>query len=98
MKVRYSRRAAHDLESIRGYLSPRSGRGAVNVLAAIYLSIEFIRRNPQASEKTAIVGVRVKMVRKYRFKVFYRVAVSDDTIEIVHVRHTSRRPWNGEND
>jgi len=98
MKVRYSRRAAHDLESIRGYLSERSVRGSANVLAAIYLSIEFIRRNPQASQKTTIVGVRAKTVRKYRFKVFYRIAVSDDTIEIVHVRHTSRHPWSGEDD
>jgi len=54
MKVRYSRRAAHDLESIREYLNKRSVRRAANVLAAIYLSIEFIRRNPQASEKTAL--------------------------------------------
>ena len=74
MKLRYSRRAAHDLESIREYLSERSVRGAANVLAAIYLSIEFIRRNPQASEKTTIAGVRAKAVKKYRFKVFYRVA------------------------
>lgn len=98
MKLRYSRRAAHDLESIREYLSERSVRGAANVLAAIYLSIEFIRRNPQASEKTTIAGVRAKAVKKYRFKVFYRVAASDDTIEIVHVRHTSRRPWRGEGE
>lgn len=98
MKVRYSRRAVYDLESIREYLNERSMRGAANVLAAIYLSIEFIRRNPQASEKTVIAGVRAKAVRKYRFKVFYRIAASDDTIEIVHVRHTSRRPWRGEGE
>lgn len=97
MKIRYSHRAAHDLESIRDYLSERSARGATSVLGAIYLSIEFIRRNPQAAEKTAIPGVRAKTVKKYRFKIFYRIELSDDTIEIVHVRHTSRRPWGGQN-
>jgi len=95
MKVRYSRRAAHDLDTIRDYLSERSLRGAANVLAAIYLAIEFIRRNPQAAEETSIAAVRVKVVRKYRFRIFYRVLEHDDTIEIVHVRHTSRRPWIG---
>jgi toxin ParE1/3/4 len=95
MKVRYSRRAANDLESIREYLSEQSVRGAANVLAAVYLAIEFIRRNPEAAEQTAIGDVRAKTVRKYRFKIFYRVLADDDTIEIVHVRHTSRRPWSG---
>jgi len=98
MKVRYSRRAAHDLESIREYLTSRSTRGAVNVLSAIYLAIEFIRRNPLAAERTTIADVRAKTVRKYRFKVFYRVIASDDVVEIVHVRHTSRRPWSGNDD
>lgn len=77
-------------------LSERSARGAANVLAAIYLSIEFIRQNPEVSEKTSIARVRAKTVMKYRFKIFYRIAASDDTIEIVHVRHTSRRPWRDE--
>lgn len=98
MKVRYSRRAVADLESIQEYLNKRSVRGAANVLAAIYLSIEFIRRNPQASERTTIAGVRAKTVRKYRFKLFYRMVASDHAVEIVHVRHTSRRPWRGEDD
>ena len=98
MKVHYSRRAATDLESIREYLSARSVRGAVNVIAAIYLTIEFIRRNPEAAEATTISGVRAKTVRKYRFKIFYRFTRQHDLIEITHVRHTSRRPWGGEDD
>lgn len=87
MKVHYSRRAANDLESVREYLYERSPRGAVNVLAAIYLTIEFIRRNPEAAETTTISSIRAKTVRKYRFKIFYRVVSRDDLIEIVHVRH-----------
>jgi len=98
MKVRYSRRAAHDLESIREYVASRSPRGAASVLAAIFLAIEFIRRNPLAAEHTPIGDVRAKTVRKYRFKIFYRVVAADDTVEIVHVRHTSRRPWVGNDD
>jgi plasmid stabilization system protein ParE len=77
-------------------LGERSLRGAANVLAAIYLSIEFIRRNPHAAQKTTIGGVNVKTVRKYTFRIFYRILEHDDTVEIVHVRHTSRQPWTGE--
>jgi toxin ParE1/3/4 len=96
MKVRYSRRASNDLASIHDYLSGRSPTGAARVLTAIYAAIEFIRRNPHAAEKTNIPDVRVRTVRKYRFKVFYRMMEESAAIEVVHVRHTSRRPWQGE--
>ena len=93
MNVRYSPRATRDLESIFEYLTERSPQGAVNVLTAIYAAIEFIRRNPDAAQPTRVAGVRAKVVHRYRFKVFYRVLQSDGAIEIVHVRHTSRRSW-----
>jgi plasmid stabilization system protein ParE len=31
---------------------------------------------------------------RYSYKIFHRVR--DDSVEIVHVRHASRRPWNAE--
>ena len=95
MNVRYSPRATRDLEAIHEYLSKRSPRGAVSVLTAIYAAVEFARRHPAAAELTNVPGVRAKIVQRYRFKVFYRVVEFDNAIEIVHVRHTSRRPWSG---
>jgi toxin ParE1/3/4 len=92
MKLCYSRRSTDDLSSIYEYLSARSPRGAIQVLTAIYAAVEFIRRYPDAGESTRIHGVRGKIVHKYRFKIFYRVIADNDVIEIVHVRHTSRRP------
>lgn len=91
MRLRYSRRATNDLSSIYNYLNARSPRGAVNVLTSIYAAVEFIRRYPDAGEATRIRGVRGKIVHKYRFKIFYRIVAENDVIEIVHVRHTSRR-------
>jgi plasmid stabilization system protein ParE len=65
-------------------------------MAAIFATIEFIRRNPEVSPLIArISGVRGTLVRRYRFNVFYRVLSSEQTVEIVHVRHTARRPWGG---
>jgi plasmid stabilization system protein ParE len=94
MRVRYSPRATIDLAAIREYLSQRSPGGAANVMAAVFAAIEFIRRHPHGAEKSNIPGVHAKVVKKHRFKVFYRV--NDDVIEIVHVRHASRQPWQGE--
>ena len=98
MIVRYSPRATRDLESIREYLARHTPKGTVSVFTAIYAAIEFVRRHPEAAEVTRIPGVRVKIVPRYRFKIFYRVLETADTVEIVHVRHTSRRPWLAESD
>ena len=67
----------------------------MNVLTAIYAAVQFIRRHPEATQATRIAGVRAMVVRRYRFKIFYRVIEADNAIEIVHVRHTSRRSWSG---
>ena len=48
---------------------------------------------PFASEQTDDPTLRVKIVLGFRYKIFYRIR--EDIIEIVHVRHTSRRPWIG---
>jgi toxin ParE1/3/4 len=96
MKLRYSRRATNDLASIYDYLDVRRPRGARNVMTAIYAAVEFIRRHPDAAQPTCIPGVRGRIVRKYRFKSFYRAIIELDVIEIVDIRHTSRRPWAGD--
>ena len=96
MKVRYSRRATNDLASIQEYLNARSPRGALHVMTAIYATAEFIRRYPDAAELTRIANVRGRTVRKYHFKIFYRMITEEEVIEIVHIRHTSRRPWTGD--
>jgi plasmid stabilization system protein ParE len=99
MRIRYSPRATRDLDAIHEYLAMRSPRGAVNVMTAIFASMEFIRRNPEGAPKVKnIAGLRGVVVNRYRFKVFYRVLTAEGIVEIVHVRHTSRRPWSGEAD
>ncbi|HEY1981411.1 MAG TPA: type II toxin-antitoxin system RelE/ParE family toxin [Xanthobacteraceae bacterium] len=98
MKIRYSPRATRDLEAIYEYLIHRSPKGTVNVLTAIYASIEFIRRHPAATQVTTVPGVHAMIVRRYRFKIFYRILKAENVLEVVHVRHTSRRSWSGEDD
>jgi toxin ParE1/3/4 len=92
MRVRYTPRARGDIEQIYRFLEERSPAGARNVLRAIYAGVQFISEFPQASERTDDPQVRVRIVRRYRYRVFYRV-IDDHTAEVLHVRHTSRRPW-----
>jgi toxin ParE1/3/4 len=95
MRVYFSPRATRDLTSIFLYLDARSKSGARNVMRAIRDSVRLIAKHPLAWQGTNIPRVRVKSVRGYSFKVFYRVLEDRDEIEIVHVRHSARRPWRG---
>lgn len=92
MIVRYRAQALADIDEIFGYLEERSPSGARNVLRAIYAGIHLIAEQPLGSPRTDDPNVRVKIVRRYRYKIFYSVP-DEETIEILHVRHTSRRPW-----
>jgi plasmid stabilization system protein ParE len=94
MSIRYTPRARGDIERIYRYLDERSPSGARNVLKAIYAGVQFIAEQPEASARTDDQTVRVKIVRRYRYKIFYSIV--GDTIEVLHVRHASRRPWAGE--
>jgi len=94
MRVRYTLRARGDIDRIYEYLDKRSPSGAHNVLLAIYAGVQFIAERPEASERTNDLNVRVKVVRRYRYKIFYNIV--GETVEILHVRHALRRPWKGE--
>jgi len=94
MNVRYRLRALADIDDIREYLEKRSPSGAFNVVQAIYASIRSIADQPYGSERTDDPHIRMKVARPYRYKIFYSIV--DDTVEILHVRHTSRRRWRGE--
>ena len=39
-----------------------------------------------------ILKFEFKIVHRYSYKIFYSI-MNDDMVEIIHVRHTSRRPW-----
>jgi toxin ParE1/3/4 len=91
MKVRYRERALLDLEEISSYISERSPIGAINVLAAIHAAVRDLELNPLGSRQTSDPEVRVKIVRRYLYKIFYTVGI--EGIEILHVRHGARRPW-----
>jgi toxin ParE1/3/4 len=92
MKLVYSRRALAELEGIAIYYAASASpaiaesieRRLVNVIDRICHAPKAAPRVSQRSQ------VRVAAVVRYPFRVFYRVR--NDTIDILHIRHTSRRP------
>jgi toxin ParE1/3/4 len=94
MKLVYSRRALPDLDGISAYYAANAspaiadfvGRRLEDVIGRISRIPESAPRVSQRSQ------VRVVTVVSYPFRIFYRVR--KDTIDILHIRHTSRRPLN----
>jgi toxin ParE1/3/4 len=91
MKVRYRVQALADIEEIFRYIEQRNPSGAQNVMRAIFAGMQFIAENPNAAPRTDDPTVRVVVVRQYRYKIFY--GVDGDEIDVLHIRHSARRPW-----
>jgi toxin ParE1/3/4 len=94
MRVRYTPEAFADRERIFEYLRERSPSGARNVMASIRDAVTLLSDQPYSGYKTDDSDVRVRFIIRNPYKIFYRVR--DDVVEIAHIRHTSRRPWEGE--
>jgi toxin ParE1/3/4 len=91
MKVRFRALALADLENIFQFLNERSPAGARNVLRAIHDAIGEITAHPFAAPRTSDPTLRVKILGRYRYKIFYEI--DGETIDIIHIRHAARRPW-----
>jgi plasmid stabilization system protein ParE len=94
MKVRYRELALSDLAQIFHYLEQRSPASARKVIDAVHSAIDDVAQNPLSARRTTDATVRVRVVSRYGYKIFY--SVEDDAVEILHVRHGARRPWPAE--
>ncbi len=94
MRVRYTLRAQADLEAIFRYLDARAPEAALEVKSTIERRIAMLGEFPHIAPETDIPGVYELTIVRYPYKVYYDIA--SDTVEILHIRHTSRRPWTGE--
>ena len=94
MRVLHTPEAFSDRERILEYLKERSESGSRNVAASIRDAVAQLGHQPHSGYRTDNPDVRVLFVVRYPYKIFYRVR--DDAVEILHIRHTSRRAWAGE--
>jgi toxin ParE1/3/4 len=93
MRVRYAPRAIRDLAEIASYYRNHADE---NVAAAVGRRLEhvvgIIAQRPELMPRlNQRSNVRVALVLRYPYKIFYRLR--GDVVEILHIRHTARRPW-----
>jgi plasmid stabilization system protein ParE len=98
MKLVYSRQALSDLSDIANYYTTSASPAVAEAIARRFTDvIERIQRAPLSAPRVAQRSeVRAASVVRYPFRIFYRVR--GDTIDILHIRHASRRPLRGLNE
>ena len=92
MRLVYSKRALADLDQIATYYTAHASPTIAESIGRQLLgAIVRIARHPEAAPRVSQrTQVRVATVVRYPFRIFYRV--NDERIDILHIRHTSRRP------
>jgi addiction module RelE/StbE family toxin len=89
MKVRFARKAQRDLAGIHAYIAKDSPTVASRFVARLIERARQLADQPFAGRETDEPDVRVVVVPRLRYFIFYTIVA--DTIFITHIRHTSRR-------
>jgi plasmid stabilization system protein ParE len=90
MRLRYTRPALADLDSILEYISSNSLPGAARVHARIETVIGLLLTHPRIGVRTDDPSIRRVGAHPYPYLIFYEV--SGDEIVIHAVRHAARDP------
>lgn len=90
MKLRYTRRAAAELEEVLAYIEERSPLGARRVQARIQAITNLLLEHPKAGQLTSNGRLRRMVASPYPYLIFYEL--TEDQIVVHGVRHAARRP------
>jgi plasmid stabilization system protein ParE len=90
--LRFDERALDDLRQIRSYIAERSPSGAERVRHHIMHTIDSLTDFPFLGKATNEPRVRVLVMTKYPYLVFYSVVNGE--VVILHIRHAARQPIN----
>ena len=90
MKLRYTLRAAAELDEVLTYIEARSPQGALRVQTRIQVIINLLLRHPHAGQLTSKGHLRRMVASPYPYLIFYQA--TEDEIVIHGVRHSARRP------
>ena len=90
MKVRYTPRAAAELDTALEYIQTRSPQGAHHVQARIKAIIDLLLQHPHAGQLTSNGRLRRMVTSPYPYLIFYEV--TEDHVVIHGLRHAARRP------
>lgn len=91
MKVRYTPRARDDLGAILAHLEHHSPQSARTVMRAMQKTVSLIGQFPESGRLVDEQATRVLPAGRYPYLIYWSIEAGEAWI--VHVRHTSRRPW-----
>jgi toxin ParE1/3/4 len=90
VRLRYTLRAAAELDEVLVYIEARSPQGARRVQARIQVIINLLLQHPHAGQLTSKSRLRCMIVSPYPYLIFYQA--TEDEIVIHGMRHSARRP------
>lgn len=90
MRIVWSLAALAQLRAAHRYLAQENPRAALDFLAVLERLEADLARFPELGARTLQRGVRSFPIRRYRYRLFYKV--ERDAIRIIRLRHASRRP------
>ncbi|MGV1014677.1 MAG: type II toxin-antitoxin system RelE/ParE family toxin [Methyloceanibacter sp.] len=95
MRAVYTQGALSDLDEILARLKSVNQFAAAAVENRVRTTVARVERWPRSARAvTQWKGnVRAAPLVRYPYVIFYKI--EDDVIEILHIRHTSRAPWEG---
>jgi plasmid stabilization system protein ParE len=95
MTPRFTPRARNDLRDILEYIAKENPAAADQIRVAFLDAIKLVGTRPHLGMRNSkIPELRSRLVTRYPYRIHYRVEGAE--VWIVHIRHSARRPWNGE--
>jgi plasmid stabilization system protein ParE len=92
MKVRFTRRAARDLNSIFNYIAQDRPGAAARVVARIEEFVGVLADVPGVGQVVSSSGAQACVLPDLPYRVFYRVVREE--LQVLQIRHARRRPLN----
>jgi toxin ParE1/3/4 len=90
VRLRYTLRAAAELDEILTYIEAQSPQGARRVRTRIQVIINLLLQHPHAGQLTSKGRLRRMIASPYPYLIIYQA--TEDEIVIHGVRHSARRP------
>ena len=90
MKLRFTRQATQDLNSIADYVSEQNPKAALRVRAAIVESLQTLVLFPYIGRRQKTEGVRKLVTRRYPYLVYYTIDEASEEIVIIAIQHPAR--------
>ncbi len=92
MKIRYSRTALRQLDDIYTSIETNNGPAANRIKTRIRRALDRLEQFPYSARATEHPGVRVLVVTRASYLVFYTVDEKAQEVHILRIRHDARGP------